>query len=592
MPTPRLSEHDLKRELHDLRDLYPKLGDDDLFVLWFLRAFVTDDDDAAVKGLCGGSGDKSVDAVFIDEQSRIVFVVQGKYRQKLFKKAENRTDVESFAHLGCAICGEAAEFADLIEGLAPEVARRVEAARDRVRKRGYRLQLTFVSTGRFSPAVAEAATRIVRSAGKLAGIQLLDGKQVLLMLADYLDGVAPPVPSLDLEIESRRGVAGSSVLQRYDPGTRIESWVFSISDQTVADLFQRAGVRLFARNVRGFLGSTDINRGMQETLAREPEHFWYYNNGITIICDQAERLGSGGRDVLRVTNPQVINGQQTTRTLASASSGTARASVLVRVIRVPREHGRPAAPFETLVSNIVSATNWQNAIRPSDLRSNDRTQIEIDRQLRKLGYFYLRKRQRKSEARRAMGGHHLHMVRKEELAQAVAACDHDPAVVREGKERLFEERWYRQIFPHGAADFYLNRYWLMRQVGHTAHGYPERAYAKWLVLNFAWPRLAPFVRSAEGRRQFWSSCLRNNQEVTRPLRRALDALFTAAIRFYRKRRGTGATAQDISTFFQKRGLHTGFATYWASGANKSKPAFKRSWAVFERVMKEATDPQV
>src|SRR5262249_23086265 len=142
--------------------------------------------------------------------------------------------------------------------------------------------------------------------------------------------------------------------------------------------------------------------------------------------------------------------------------------------------------FETLVSKIVGATNWQNKILPSDLMSNDRTQIDIDRQLRKLGYFYLRKRMKKGEAKRIAGGHHLHILKKEELAQAVAATELDPAVVREGKDRLFEERWYARVFPTAAPEFYLSRYWLMRQVSYVAHGYPERAYAKWVVLHFAW----------------------------------------------------------------------------------------------------------
>jgi hypothetical protein len=35
-------------------------------------------------------------------------------------------------------------------------------------------------------------------------------------------------------------------------------------------MFREAGVRLFARNVRGFLGSTEINRGLEATLKGEP----------------------------------------------------------------------------------------------------------------------------------------------------------------------------------------------------------------------------------------------------------------------------------------------------------------------------------
>lgn len=138
-----------------------------------------------------------------------------------------------------------------------------------------------------------------------------------------------------------------------------------------------------------------------------------------------------------LSNPQVINGQQTTRTLAEHLDLAKRASVLVKVIRIPRDSDGRSRDFDALVSSIVAGTNWQNAIKEADLRSNDRRQIEIERAFRKLGYLYLRKRQSKSEARRFAGGR-WHTVKKEELAQAVAACDIDPLLPREGigRERI------------------------------------------------------------------------------------------------------------------------------------------------------------
>ncbi len=51
----RLSEHDLRRELHEFHERYQKLGDDELFVLWFLRAFVTENEADAASALCGGA---------------------------------------------------------------------------------------------------------------------------------------------------------------------------------------------------------------------------------------------------------------------------------------------------------------------------------------------------------------------------------------------------------------------------------------------------------------------------------------------------------------------------------------------------------
>lgn len=140
------------------------------------------------------------------------------------------------------------------------------------------------------------------------------------------------------------------------------------------------------------------------------------------MCESgdAKQETTRGKNILRVTNPQVINGQQTTRTLSCSRGKGPHVGVLVRVIRVPRLPHSSENGFETLVSRIVSATNWQNAIRPSDLMSNDRRQIEIERQLRKPHYLYLRKRMTKADARRADSARHLRLVKKEEIAQAVA----------------------------------------------------------------------------------------------------------------------------------------------------------------------------
>ncbi len=139
-------------------------------------------------------------------------------------------------------------------------------------------------------------------------------------------------------------------------------------------------------------------------LKREPEYFEYFNNGVTIVCDRV--LNAHSRGVLlfyESRTRKIINGQQTTRVLADDGRHGQKARVLVRVIRIPWSEDKPADRFEQLVSQIVEATNWQNEIRASDLMANDRQQIVLERELRKLGYQYLRKRQTKGEARRAAG---------------------------------------------------------------------------------------------------------------------------------------------------------------------------------------------
>ena len=579
-----LTEKDLHNQLEDVRNRYPRLKDDELFLVWFLNATVTGDEKEAAAALTGHSRDKGTDAVLTDDHSKVVCVVQGKYHKKINRGSESRPDVISFAQLSCDLHGSDQDFKALLKGIDPRVHEKFRYARECLRKRNYRLKLYFVTTAKCSKSLVQEAEQRVRRADGPADIEIFDGKLVLLRLSDFLDGVAPPVPSLDLPLEVGKGVTSESH-RRHDARENITAWIFSMNAPAVADMYETAGIRLFARNVRGFLGkSTQVNRGMQDTLRTEPWNFWYYNNGITMICDQAERISVGGQDVMRVSNPQIINGQQTTRTLHEADSHGSAASVLVKAIMVPRDPKSGSDKFDMLVSRIVAATNLQNAIRPSDLMANDRRQIEIERELRTFNYFYLRKRQSKSEARRFVGAHQR-VVTKEEIAQAIAGCELDPAVVREGKEGLFEEHLYPKAFPTSDPYFYLNRFRLKYEVRYRSRGYPERAYATWLVLHFIWARVSPIIRSKALADAFRESSERNVSPIGY-LSDAIDTIFRAALSFYRHKKGKGEKAIDVSTFFKRKGLAPNFDAYLRASGREFARTFKKRIKRFENELEK------
>jgi hypothetical protein len=280
--------------------------------------------------------------------------------------------------------------------------------------------------------------------------------------------------------------------------------------------------------------------------------------------------------VLRVSNPQVINGQQTTRTLHDAPQS--RASVLVRVISIPRGQRDGESQFEQMVSNIVAATNWQNAILQSDLRSNDARQISLERELARLRYYYMRKRQTKREARRQLGTQHYFWIKKEEIAQCVGACEFDPDVVRSGKEGLFKGQYYDDIFDGRPVYEYLSAYWLGRVVKRDASGYPDRAYAKWHVLHFLWSRLGHELRKRAASEAFRTACERNRWN--RNLDSATNLTYLAALDFYRKNRGPGAKAVDVSNFFYRSKQHLAFEKFWSSAKNKRRSRTNKLLAKF------------
>jgi hypothetical protein len=175
-------------------------GEDDLFILWFLRAYVTDRDEAAAEAITGGSRDKGIDALLIDDASRSVFIVQGKYRQKLAGKTEARSDVVAFADLASLLHGWDDEpFQKFVADADEAVVERLRSARRKVQKEHYRTWLHFVTTAKVSPTVRKDVEQQVRHVGGQARIEVIDGKRAMLLFRDYLDGVAPPIPTLELE---------------------------------------------------------------------------------------------------------------------------------------------------------------------------------------------------------------------------------------------------------------------------------------------------------------------------------------------------------------------------------------------------------
>lgn len=583
----KVSIQEIKDEINQIRRTYPKLKDDSAFVLWFLRAYLADSEESARKALTGASNDKGIDAILIDERTKQVNLVQGKFHLSLGEVGEKRNDVLSFAELANLPWENKEYLRAFYSKLDSLVQQKLEELIHKVRHNGYEIRLLYVTTGRCSETIWKEAVRKVRQAEGPAEILIIDYASIKTIFKDYLEGVAPAVPTLSLKISSEGAIQTEGVIHRFDSQKKIESWVFSMSAKDVGEMYRKAGIRLFARNVRGYLGeNNEINKAMAQTIKNEPHNFWYYNNGVTIVCDEAKREIQGGQDFLCVERPQVINGQQTTRTLSEISSP--KGSVLVRVIKIPRNNG-DYDEYDDLVSSIVRATNWQNAVKPSDLISNDHIQVFLERELRKRGYLYLRKRQTRAEAIRILGSQGFYPIKKEELAQGIAACEFDPALVRKGKEGLFDERYYRSIFSSRSISFYLSRYWLMWWVRYAAYGYPERAYAKWLVLHFAWQKLSQDIGSGRGEQSFRYACEQKMEKVTDALRSALEGIFRAALAFYRHKRGKGEEAKDVSTFFQLVKLNEQFNRFWTSAKNKHRKKTEKQIKIFRTALRNINE---
>jgi len=546
----------LKDEIQGFKGQYPGLKDDAAFVLWFMRAYIDDAEEKTFLALTGESGDKGADAVLLDEKARKVHIIQGKFRQGFGNSTEDRGDVLSFADLAEVPWMPRSQrdlyFAKLSETVATKLA---EAIRY-IKERDYGLLLYFVTTARCSKTICDEATSRVKHSHERSKLEIFEAKQVPYLFKKYWVGDAPAIPELFLNISADHAARSEGEIHRFDPAQGLDSWVFSMNSKDVGDMYTNCGTRLFARNIRGYLGrGNEINKSMEKTIREEPGNFWYYNNGITLVCDKARHEEAGGKDVLIVNRPQVINGQQTTRTLSETSSK--KASVLVKVIHIPKEN-LSDDEYADLVSSIVRATNFQNYIKPSDLITNDVAQVFLERELRKHGYQYIRKRQARSEAKAQWRTPYKFQISKERLAQAITACDIDPSVVLKGTEALFDERYYRSIFSSSrSVSSYLTRFWAANRVLSLSKGHRERAYAKWLVLYYVWEKISS--KGAFREKAFIHACEHYTNDVQaykliRQLELLINLVFRASIDFYRRNRGTGDDIMDRQSFFKQTTL--------------------------------------
>lgn len=123
--------------------------------------------------------------------------------------------------------------------------------------------------------------------------------------------------------------------------------------------------RLFSGNVRGFLDMTDVNQSMKNTIENASKTFLSKNNGVVMVCDKVNVQPAS--DSLNITNPIIVNGQQTVSTIykyAKTESSLENVEVLVKFIELNVENKN------TCLLDIARASNQSNNIDNLDLLSN------------------------------------------------------------------------------------------------------------------------------------------------------------------------------------------------------------------------------
>lgn len=161
---------------------------------------------------------------------------------------------------------------------------------------------------------------------------------------------------------------------------------------------------IFDANIREYLGSGGrVNKRIIQTLksSEDRNNFFFYNNGITIICDaiKDDRTVGGSESSSRqftVVNPQIVNGCQTvssiTHVLQDEPEDTLEETyknvfVMAKILELPEEDEKS----KELRENIVRYNNSQNGIDEKSFEALNDKFKRIQLEFEKRGFLLLLK---------------------------------------------------------------------------------------------------------------------------------------------------------------------------------------------------------
>lgn len=225
-----------------------------------------------------------------------------------------------------------------------------------------------------------------------------------------------------------------NVLSYKEPKLGRRGAMVNMSSESLVALFNKYKDRgLLALNIRGFVANKRVDDGIDKTLNKERDNFWFYNNGITIVCDDFSISG----EVVRLYNFSIVNGGQTTNRIGNyKGSNTDKFYIPCKI--VAQGEGEDASQF---YSTIAEASNAQKPIQPRDLRANLPEMKRLQKWLGDRGIYLEVKRGSKKPRNKIV-------VKNDELAQALLSFVYQqPGTARSGKRSIFEkEDTYSKLF--------------------------------------------------------------------------------------------------------------------------------------------------
>jgi hypothetical protein len=364
-------DHDLTSLCEDVPDLSSA---DKAFSTWSLMLLENATLDKAIDSRVEGSGDKGIDSIYIPDDKSSIKLLQ----TKRFKNTSKNLSVEEILKTLNGVRWLLNGNINL-PSVNPNFRAKAGEFRDALGTNFPKVEVCFVTTGQKPQTEGYDEINLFLSqvnspSEEVYSVTIIDINELQSLFRRSLQKTTPN--KIDLVFSKPNPF-------EHDTGN-IRAIVGSVLGKTIAELFDEHGNAIFETNVRNYLGNVRINRNIEETAMSpdQAERFWFYNNGINMICSKLSFRSISNSTKVQLENAQIVNGCQSVHSLWHAHKAGRlqdNVEVLVRVVE------QPDAEFVRLVTRY---NNTQNAVRSADLMGRDAIQLRLQEEFGREGFYY------------------------------------------------------------------------------------------------------------------------------------------------------------------------------------------------------------
>jgi hypothetical protein len=426
-----------------LDQLFPRM-----ILLAYFNQIINDYDEENsnedLKGL--GNNDGGIDAYVVDKKNKIIYFCQFKVCESLVRVNDLKVDSKDISYLKT--------FTDRI--LDPSWVKDKNNPRIKEIANEYK-ELTeggYVSKKLFFSFCKEKNCNKI-SEFKASEIEPIFFEEIVKIIKDYNSKISNEDLTGSYVLEAAKykdrqgGKEISFPFQNFRPhesDNERESFIGIVTARSLIEIVQKEGNKLFEQNVRYYLDCSAVNTEMRETLSEHPEKFYYYNNGITIICNQAKISKRGDCDdysennqKITLTDPQIINGAQTVNSIfksyksdENVKKNIDKVAILCKIIQTKM---KDSTGFR---ANLQRYTNSSNPVKEIDFISNNKEQKLIEEFFKEHNIFYQRKRGLKEADNNGISWNKRFKTSPKELAQTIIAWDGEPSNSKNDSKSVFK----------------------------------------------------------------------------------------------------------------------------------------------------------